>query len=169
MFPEIPEATLDALLKRLGKCREGWGIEESLLATMADLGPLVVRHRFEWETLTLALKVQQAHRKIEAAQSLAECYLGFGRLMRAGWRPILQDLLAAKEALGKLEAQLRNHLEARYTGAALEEWFAKVFTFPARRLEALLAAVDESIAAHERKPGFSSTAERDFNFATKES
>lgn len=154
MFPGLPQTESDALFNRLGKCREGWRIEQSLLAEMGRLEPFITEHHYEWRTLAFVLRVQQAHRQLDEAQSLAECYLGFGRFMRAGWRPIQNDLQSAKKALEELEGELRDHLSLRYSGGALQEWFAKVFTFPTRRLDDLLEKIEESIAKHERNPAF---------------
>ncbi len=127
-FPDVPEETLERLFFSIGKCREEWRVEDSLIAEMEQLLPSLTRHREEWESILLMLKVQAVYHELETVFEFVRCYGRVRRLPEAGWMPRLQTLRDLRERLAALEARIRHHLSARYAGAALEEWFCNVFT-----------------------------------------
>ncbi len=151
LFKGVAQDRLERLFTAIGRCREGWGIESRLLAEMEELEPQVESHREQWKTIRLMLEVQQTVKRVEALEELGRCYGGIGRLPAAGWQPQEDELCAVEATLRKLEEKVRDHLQKRYYGAALEEWFYKVFIAPFERIELLKQVMADGIAHVARR------------------
>lgn len=140
-FPEVEG--VDALIFQMGKCREDWSLEGTLLREME--ARKVTVHAYEWETMRLLLRVQQIQKGIAAAEELAGCYAGIGRLNEIAWAKQSRTLDGLRTQLLEIRPKVREHLEKRYHGHALEEWFHKVFSVPLETLDRLDTAVQNSV------------------------
>ncbi|HWL52912.1 MAG TPA: family 20 glycosylhydrolase [Chthoniobacteraceae bacterium] len=150
-FEGIAEEELERLFHLIGRCREGWNLEARVLEEMDRLSPRLGSHHFEWATIRLMLEIQRTTRSLEELEELGRCYGGIGRLPGVAWEGRKSELDAIGEALRPLEAQARTHLGQRYHGAALEEWFYRVFTTLCERIARLDEVICNGIAARETK------------------
>ncbi|MBE2204336.1 MAG: hypothetical protein IAE94_08370 [Chthoniobacterales bacterium] len=144
-FPGVER--VDDLMFQIGKCREDWSLEGTLIREMDERTPSA--HAYEWTTLRLLLRVLQISKRIAAAEELTGCYAGIGRLNETAWKtPPLREL---RKQLLEIRPEVRKHLETRYHGQALEEWFYKVFSVPLETLDRLEATVAKSIATFNKR------------------
>ena len=155
-FPEVPE--IDALLYKIGKCRESWTIEDELLQEMETY--VVMEHAHEWRSLLLLVKLWKVHKTIERVNEQVGCYAGLGRRPESAWKKELNAIALARTQLAELRDELKEHLKKQYWGQALEEWFYKVFTLPGVTLDRLEATIEESVFQyHQRQAGIPFKAE----------
>ncbi len=158
LFAGIPAGTLLRLFERIGRCREGWRIEDTLITEMSALEGQLQSGHYEWKQIRLLLAVQREHKRMGEALALADCYLGVNRLMREGWEPILTSLQTARRNLQELEGLLREMLAERMTGAAVKEWLIKVFKLPLERIDGACRRIGAACEAQEAEIALNSPA-----------
>lgn len=141
-FPEAE--SMDDLLFKIGKCREGWMIEDMLIEKMS--AQKISVHAHEWKTLLLMVQILLISKGIAQREELTACYAGIGRLNEIAWGDFTDHIADLRRQLLEIQPKVRAHLEKRYYGHALEEWFYKVFTAPMETLDRLDAQVEKSIA-----------------------
>lgn len=146
-FPEVDG--LDDLIFKLGKCREGWNIEQSLIEEMSQHE--VREHPYEWKTMLLMLKVLQIHKKIADQDELISCYAGLGRANEVLWSKQSTKIDALRKQLLEIRGKVREHLKPRYHGEALEEWFYKVFSLPLETLDHLETSIKKNVATFQQR------------------
>lgn len=149
-FPEVDR--VDDLIFKIGKCREDWSIEKSLVQEMTKYQ--VQEHAYEWRTILLMLEVLLIHKEITRRDEQVGCYAGLGRANEIVWRKQRELVGNLRKPLLDLQLKLREHLEQRYHGQALEEWFYKVFSIPLETLNRLESVIEKSVAMfHQRQAG----------------
>lgn len=148
-FPEVKPEVLDALIFKIGKCREDWCLENSLIQEMTALP--ISKHAYEWQTMLWMLQVWLIHKEIEFRKEQVGCYVGIGRLNEVAWKKHENHIIDLKTRLLKIREEVRVHLEKRYFGSALEEWFYKVFTIPSHVIEQLESDVKDSLHSYQER------------------
>lgn len=143
-FPEAED--VDDLVFKIGKCREGWSIESLLIEKMR--AQKISVHAHEWKTILLMLQVLLIYKGITQSEELMACYAGIGRLNEIAWGNFTEDIADLRRQLLEIQMRVREHLEKRYYGHALEEWFYKVFTAPLETLDRLDAQIQKNHATH---------------------
>lgn len=143
-FPELDPGIVDSLIFRIGKCREDWSIEGTLIQEMSGHQPS--EHAHEWKTILLMLRVMQIHKRIADCEEQVGCYAGMGRLNEPSWKAYIDRISDQREKLLGIRPEVREHLEKRYYGRALEEWLHKVFAIPSETLDRLEASVKADMA-----------------------
>lgn len=149
-FPEADR--VDDLIFKVGKCREDWDIGETLIQEMG--GRDVSLHAHEWKTIRLMLQVLQIHKGIAGREELVGCYAGIGRLNELAWEKHRKHIHELRTQMLDIRPRIREHLETRYYGQALEEWFYKVFSVPLETLDRLETTIEKGLATFgERQAG----------------
>ncbi len=146
-FPDVDR--VDHLFFKIGKCREDWMIEASLIDEMERQQPSL--HQYEWRTTRLLLEVHQIHRGIEEREEQIGCYAGVGRLNPEGWKVHADLLCKLGMQLQAAHPKVREHLEKRYRGEALEEWLYRVFLLPLETLDRLKQVVQRDVLLEEQR------------------
>jgi len=144
-FPEIPWDQQERIFLSIGRCREDWRVEGRLIAEMESLSAQVVTHRYEWRTLILMLKILDWSKSVEDTLHLVDCYGGLGRMMPTGWERDREKLVQLQARAATLQAESEVHLDIRYQGRSLREWYLLTFDQLSERITTGLARIDESI------------------------
>ncbi len=145
-FPDAEQ--VDRIFFQIGKCREEWNIEKSLIQEMKQIK--VSEHAFEWKTITLLLEVLYIHKCLLSREEQCSCFAGIGRMSEIGWKEHSDILAQIEPELSSLQDQVREHLEKRYFGHALEEWFYKIFTTSQELIDRLKITIEESKAKYSK-------------------
>lgn len=148
-FPEVESGFLDDLILQIGRCREDWSVEKTLIQVMEKIA--VKKHVYEWNTLLWMLRILSVHKEIASAGELIGCYAGIGRLNGVAWNKQLDHLLSLRPRLCELRAGVKEHLGRRYFGGALEEWFYKVFDLSLEEIDRLEEKIRTSILSFQSR------------------
>lgn len=146
-FPEVEN--LDALVFQMGQCREGWNLEGTILAKMESAQVSV--HAYEWKTIRLLLQVLRIHKDLASLEELVGCYGDIGRLNEVVWQKHADHAGDLRKQLLEIRPHVRAHVEIRYFGQALEEWFHKVFSVPLETLDRLEIIMKKSIVQFDKR------------------
>ncbi|MEO6052880.1 MAG: hypothetical protein ABIP97_02605 [Chthoniobacterales bacterium] len=134
-FEGIPQEKLQALLYKIGRCNESWSIESWIQEEVDALTPQVRSHQYEWKTLQLMVRVFAVQRTLKGLTWEMERYGCGNRFMASEWEKLHQKLQDIQNKLRALREELRVHLDERYYGKGLEEWFLEIFDIPLSGLE----------------------------------
>ncbi|MEO8205944.1 MAG: family 20 glycosylhydrolase [Chthoniobacterales bacterium] len=134
-FEGIPNEQFLKLLHKIGRCHENWSIENWIREEVEALTPLVRSHHYEWTTFRLMVKVFAVQRSIKSLQWEMERYGCGNRFMPSQWEKIHGRLQESQDKLRGQRKELLTHLDERYYGAGLEEWFEEIFDIPLAALE----------------------------------
>jgi hypothetical protein len=136
-FPGIPAATVDRIVRTLGRCRLDWRLEGRVAEEMERLAPQLRAHRYEWDSLRLMVRVLELHRRAEYNVLEVDFFHANVRPIPAEWDRRLREQKKTLEDFKQLRKQAVAHFSKRYFGQAFEEWIEDLFGTPIRRFNLL--------------------------------
>jgi len=134
-FFEGPEpATVERLLRTLGRSREDWRRESTVADEMETLLPQVKTHRHEWRSHILMARLLDLHRRTAFAVLEVENFWANHRPVDSEWQRRLDDQDALLTELAATRVTVVEHFSERYWGKAFQEWVGTLFDVHADRL-----------------------------------
>lgn len=126
-WPGIPQATIDRIIKTLGRCREDWRLEEKIADEMDALAPRIRAHRYEWDGIALMARVLALQRRAEYNLAEVEFFHANHRPVDTEWQRRINEQNQTLKDLAAMQKKVRAHFGQRYHGAAFEEWLMHLF------------------------------------------
>lgn len=150
-FEGVEPATVDRLLRTLGRSREDWRRESAVAEEMEALSPQVTAHLYEWQSFILMARLLALHRRAAFAVLEVEDFWANHRPVDSEWQRRLDDQEILLADLATMRTAIVNHFSERYWGKALDEWVGTVFDVYADRLVRCGVACREKLAAAKKE------------------
>lgn len=147
-WPGIPEKTIDRLIRTLGRCREGWGLELQVADEMDKLKPRA--HRHEWEGIALMARVMALQRRADFNLLEVDFFNANHRPCAEEWQRRYRESCQTLRDIAALRRRVRAHFEPRYGGPDFEEWLDHLFGLHDQRIRANLKVCQRKMKLSRR-------------------
>ena len=133
-WPGIPAKKVDLIIRTLGRCREGWAVEQRVADEMDQLAPKLRAHRYEWAGLALMARVFALHRQADYNILEVDYFNANCRPCDTEWQRRIREQNQTLRDIAALRRKVRTHFGKRYAGSAFEEWLRHLFDLHEQRI-----------------------------------
>ena len=141
-FDGIAPATVERIVKTLGRCRDDWRLEGKIADEMESLAPRLRGkhgHRYEWDSMILMARVLQWQRRAAYNIEEVEYFHANHRPVDSEWARRIREQKETLRDLAALRKKVITHFGKRYHGKAFREWIDTLFGLHEEKLKACRA------------------------------
>ena len=134
-FPGVEMKTVDRIVKTLGRSREDWSREGTVVKEMRELAPKIEEHGYEWESMALSAELYGLRRRLDYYILEVEYFHANHRPNEGEWQRRLADQAQGLKDIRAMRKRLVAHFGQRFTGQYFKEWIVDVLDLHEKKIK----------------------------------
>jgi hypothetical protein len=133
-WPGVDAREINWILAAIGRTKNNWRLENTIVDKMKKLAPSIQKHGYEWKCLMLMVQTLAVQRKSEYALLEVDYFDSNNRPVDSEWQRRLDNQAAILKELKSLRTQVERQFSRRYHGLAFAEWISELFDLHLKRI-----------------------------------